>query len=349
MILSKDCDISGMFSFLTGFGQQWKDALQANKYRDFSIVKNRDVSRIFIAGMGGSAIAGEIVVRWSAENLMTSVQVIRDYEVRNLQTNDMVICTSYSGNTEETLSVFTQAKKIGTPIVGISSGGKLQNFCEQSNIPYFQIPSGFAPRAALGHSLVTLAGILVRIVPDFIQLYQKLGSAIEMIEENIFQWSNLNNTDNLAVEIAKFFGAGIPIIYTEAGLWESVGTRWRGQISENAIVLAYSSAIPEMNHNEIVGYDTTNDHKMQFRSLIIKTENTHPRIVARMNFMEKMLGSQGKLITISGQHPFLALLSSFQLADFVSFYLAIIRRVDPSPVVIIEALKKELAKKTFLL
>ncbi|MBL7053024.1 MAG: bifunctional phosphoglucose/phosphomannose isomerase [Candidatus Marinimicrobia bacterium] len=341
-IIEQSSDRSDMYRFLVEFDNQWDEAIFADSNRDYSAVREyKNIQRIIIAGMGGSAIAGEIVSRYASLNLAIPVFIVRNYQLPLIKPNDLVICASYSGNTEETLSAFSGA--IGNcRVIGISSGGELAKRCRAESIPHFLLPKGFPPRCAFGHSLITLSGILKELNLGFGDFFRELKDLSPLIRENINRWKIENN--NFAVQIASFLQEGIPLIYTETGLMESVGVRWRGQISENAKILAYNSAIPEMNHNEIVGWDNSFSHIGNFRCVMLRTSNCHPRNSRRMDLVSEHIGKNCMIAEIDSRKSEVENVISFiQLGDFVSYYLAMLKKIDPSPVKTIDWLKSQLA------
>jgi len=339
-IIDQTSDKSEMYRFLVEFDNQWDEAISADTNRDYSAVREyKNIQRIIIVGMGGSAIAGEIVSRYATLNLAIPAMIIRNYQLPSVLPNDLVICASYSGNTEETLSAFSEA--LGKcKMIGIFSGGELAEQCRIENLPHFLLPKGFPPRCAFGHSLVTLAGILKELNLGFGGFFCTLKDAAPLIKENIDRWE----TGNLAMQIASFLHKSIPLIYTETGLMESVGVRWRGQISENSKMLAYNSTIPEMNHNEIVGWDSSFSHAKNFRCVLLRTANCHPRNFRRMELVSEHIGENSMIVEIDSRKSELENVISFiQLGDFVSFYLAMLKKIDPSPVKTIDWLKSQLA------
>ena len=283
--------------------------------------------RIIVSGMGGSGISG--LIASSLSNAFEDLQVIpwTNYELPKwVNKKDLIICISYSGNTAETLSAANRAIEIGCKLEVITTGGKLEELAIQNNFNITKIESGHQPRAALPLLLKPL-------------LY-KIG--ISDLNEQIDEVCRLKTDVKEAQIIAKQINGKLPCIYTN-GLLTPVGYRWRCQIEENAKILAMNHEIPEMNHNEIVGW--TNSPSNMAVILIRdnkESETIKNRINATMNIAWTSKGIGITEIYAKGKHPLTRIISMVLLGDLVSIELAKLNSVDPTPVRIIEDLKKAL-------
>jgi len=319
-------DSQNMLQVIKDFPKQCREAL--NLPRGISV--SGQIDNIIITGMGGSAIGGDLLKIYLSE-INVPVYVNRDYKLpRFVNENSLVFAVSYSGNTEETLSSLKDAKARNAKIIGITSGGKLSEECEK----VITIPSGLQPRAALGYSFFPMLGVLhntniIRVKNDDLN---------EMMDI-------LNRTDKFisrGEELAKKLKDKIPIIYASDALG-AIAFRWKTQINENAKIAASYNVFSEMNHNEIAGYKGM-DRK--FTAVIIKDKYDNDRIKKRMDICKGLMEMTVDVeeIETQGESLLARMFSTVYLGDFVSYYLALSNRVDPSPVEIIEELKKKLVE-----
>tara|TARA_B110000438_G_scaffold172521_1_gene164908 strand:+ start:2098 stop:3039 length:942 start_codon:yes stop_codon:yes gene_type:complete len=280
--------------------------------------------RLIISGMGGSGISG--LIASALFNINGKLQIVpwTNYDLPKwVNRNDQIICISYSGNTAETLSAANKAIEIGCKLDVITTGGELEKLAIQNNLDITKIESGHQPRAALPLLLKPL-------------LY-KIG--MPNLDEQIKEVYELELDVKEAKKIAKKIGGKLPCIYSN-GLLTPVGYRWRCQIEENAKVLAMNHEIPEMNHNEIVGW--TNAPK-NMAVILIRDNNESRTIMNRINATKNIAwDSKGIEVTeihAKGKHPLTRIISMILLGDLVSIELAKLNSIDPTPVRIIEDLK----------
>jgi len=283
--------------------------------------------RILISGMGGSGIGGLIASALS--NQIGNLQVIpwANYGLPQwVNENDQIICISYSGNTAETLSAAKKAIDIGSKLEVITTGGELEKLAIQNNLNITKIEKGHQPRAALP---LLLKPLLYKIgIPD--------------LDKQITEISSLEIDLKKARQIAEQIDGKLPCIYSN-GLLTPVGYRWRCQIEENAKILAMSHEIPEMNHNEIVGW--TNPLK-NIAVILIRDNIENEAVKNRIN-ATKTIAWTSKGINITeiyaiGKYPLTRIISMILLGDLVSIELAKLNSIDPTPVQIIENLKEVL-------
>lgn len=340
-------DPGNMYNRIFDFPEQMADALRIGQRwqinaRDFAGVKN-----IVVIGMGGSAIGGDLVRSFLSSKLLIPFHVCRHYVLPEyIDDETLVIASSYSGNTEETLAALDDTLARKAMIVAMSTGGLLKDVANLNDIPVAILPPGLQPRAALGYSVVPLLvflekiGLVKNVAKEITDIITRLQTYRERyIEDNpVLQ--------NPAKNIAQKIHGKIPIIYSGPTLTDVVAVRWKGQICENAKNLAFANHFAEFNHNELVGWsDTVRAHREHLAVIVLRDSDDHPQIRKRMNIVEGIIKEQSvELIEVHsrGTLPFERMLSLVQLGDFVSYYLAVLNNVDPTPVEVIEFLKKEL-------
>jgi len=305
-----------------------------------------DYDLVIILGMGGSAIGGELISACFGNDLKIPLFVVRDYDIPSfVSKKTLVIAVSYSGNTEEILSAYRRAREKGASIVSFSSGGKIKKEADDAGHPHLVLPSGFAPRAAIAYTflppllLLAKLGIIPDIIPD-------IEEACSILDELFIEWSpELPTENNLPKKVAGEIWGKIPLIYG-SGPWASVAYRWKCQINENAKLHAFSHSLPEMNHNEIMGWAQPAIDYEKFAPVLLRgTEN--PRNALRAELLKNYLPQKVKLLEFKGKGKSILaqVFSLVYLGDLVSV-LAIKGKVDPLPVLLIENLKKELAHET---
>ena len=313
-----------MLQVIKDFPKQCREALGLPK----GISASGKINNIVIAGMGGSAMGGDLLKIYLS-NTNIPVYVNRDYKVPNfVDENSLVFAVSYSGNTEETLSALNAAKEKKAQIIGITSGGKLSEECEK----VVNIPSGLQPRAALGYLFFPMLGILhntniIRVKND------ELNEMMDILKQT-------DKFNEQGEELSKKLKEKIPIIYASEALG-AIAFRWKTQINENAKMPAFYNVFSEMNHNEIAGYKSM-DHK--FSVVMILDKNDNDRVKKRMNICKEIMEEYVEVeeVETQGESLLARMFSAIYLGDYVSYYMALWNRVDPSPVDIIEGMKKKL-------
>jgi len=327
-----------MKSFIEQFPHQLEEAY-TNAFKFEFNGNQKDFQNVVILGLGGSAFGGELIKNYCERTLPIPVIIVRDYTIPNfVSQNSLVIASSYSGNTEETLSAFQQSLEAGANIVCITSGGKLLDFAKNYRLSYIQLPLGYPPRAAAGFSFISKLSIInkLSLIPDFHKDFQESLQFLHSFSD----WNNV-------YEMVEFFYGKIPVIYSSPSN-ESVAIRLRQQIQENSKQLCWHHVIPEMNHNELVGWELPLHLLTQTHVLIIRSSYDHQRIQYRMDFVKEKL--QSKQVSVSelylkGNNRMSQLLYGIHWSDWVSYYLAEKNQVDPSPVAVIDELKNSLAAK----
>jgi glucose/mannose-6-phosphate isomerase len=342
-------DKSDMFSKLLNFHEQIKEAVEIGNKVKLNIGKK--INKIVLTGLGGSAIAGDLLRSYLFNEIKVPLFVNRDYFLpKFVDQNTLLVVSSYSGNTEETISAYKDGVKKKAKIICITSNGEIEKIALKKKHPIIKIPSGYPPRTALGYSFFPLLVVLSKL--GFIKSKKReIAETIKLIEEKSKVYSNPEHEENLAYKIAVRIAGSIPFIYA-SGKFDTVAMRWACQIEENAKVLAHFNVFPELNHNEIVGW--SGEVEGGFKELmnkisvvILRDDDEHERIKHRIEITDELIRPYaGEVLNIysEGKTPLARIFSQIYLGDWVSFYLAILNKVDPTPVKPIEYLKSELAK-----
>lgn len=339
-------DPKGMRNLILNFPQQAEEAVVIGNAAmiKFSISK---IQNIIITGLGGSAIGGDLLRAYCADKCDVPVIVNRHYYFPEyVGKNSLVIISSYSGNTEETISAYKDAIKRKAKIFCITSGGEVEKIAKKYKHPYIKIPGGLPPRAALGYSFFPTLIALSKL--GFIKDQKKeIKETLALLHSLSKKYSDHDSSDNKALNLAKTLHGKLPLIYSGADKLDTVNTRWRGQITENAKTLAFGHVFPELNHNEIVGWEVLKDLMKNIHVVILRDKEDYKRIQLRMDITKGIIGDLADGITevySEGTSLLARTFSLLYLADWLSFYLAMLNGVDPSPVKKIDFLKDELGK-----
>lgn len=329
-----------MDELISGFTAQLKRAMEIGE--NAKLGKNKfPIRNIVISGLGGSGIGGTILSNVLRDDLAVPVIVNKEYHIPAfVNENTLVIISSYSGNTEETLSALMQAFKKGAQIVCITSGGLIQEYAETNDIDFVNIDGGSPPRAAFGQSFVQLLYILFHLglLEDGFKQYLKDAIALLDAEEEEIKAQ--------AKEIAAKLNNKIPVIYSDAK-FEGVSIRFRQQINENSKMLCWHHVVPEMNHNELVGWRERNEN---IAVVFIRNNKDFERNQERMEFTKEVVrqfASDIVEIYSKGDYDLVRSLYLIHLTDWVSYYLAELKGVDAVEVDIIGRLKSKLAEHPF--
>ena len=338
---AKSLDSSNMEKVILDFPKQFQAGIKAAEKTTLkSYTFLTPPENIIICGMGGSALPGDILVALRP----LDVFVHKSYGLPPQAGNDsFVICVSYSGNTEETLSAFSEALKKKLPLIAITTGGKLEELCKKNSIPLALIPSPYIPpRLALGVQFAALLQILVNhnLLPEsLIKELLKLGQSLKS-----------KKLEGQGKELAKKIYQKIPIIYASKQFRE-VGLIWKNSLNETAKILAISNYFPELNHNETVGFWRVNERQISNKELlviILRDPEDHPRVLKQMEITRDIIKKEGvevKVIDIQGKSKLEKLFSTVLLGFWTSYELAMDYGVDPTPVKTIEDLKRRLKEK----
>jgi glucose/mannose-6-phosphate isomerase len=302
-------------------------------------------SKVIVCGMGGSAIGGDLLCEWVSSISDVPCGVHRSYSVpSHLNEDSLVIVASYSGNTEETLNMFEDAMKKKARIVAVTSGGELARNAERLGIPCAKVPSGMVPRASLGFMLGAMIGILERI--EMVSAGEQIEDTVRVLKGVIDSCKpSVKTIENPAKRLAHELMGHVPVV-VGYGISRPVAKRWANQLNENAKVLAFSSEIPELNHNEIVGW-MKDGLSRGFAAIILDSEQGNMALTRRVEATKNMLTRVASVHRVKslGRSPLAQLFSLVLVGDYVSAYLGILRGEDPSTNEPIDELKSVLAKK----
>ena len=306
--------------------------------------KNLKIAQKFggvcVCGMGGSALPGNVLELFlKQKNINVPLILCRDYDLPAQVKKDwLIVCVSYSGNTEETISCLIQAKKKNLKIAAIASGGKLKTLSNKHNIPCALIPKGLQPRMALGYQFSALiqllenAGIIKHGSKEILSLEKKLESK---------KWEKQGK------KLAKKLINKTPVIYASSNL-KTLARIWKIKFNENSKTPAFWNYFPELNHNEMAGFENNFQFSIfnfQFYFIIIEDKNDHPRIKKRMNLTAQLLkqqGLKGETIKLKGKSLMEKFFSNVLFSEWTSYYLALEYKIDPEPVKLVEKLKKQM-------
>ena len=343
--LLKSIDKENMFDVLKNFHNQIKDAVQIAEKIDVTSIDTSGINNIVVNGLGGSAIGGDFARSYTTYEIAVPIFVNRNYSLPSFVNSDTLsIISSYSGNTEETNSAYNEAIKRNCKIICISSGGSVEKTALDNKHLLVKIPGGLQPRCALGYSFFTLIILLSKL--GFIKILSSdIDAVISNIERKSVLYTEFNSEENLAIKLANELKGKLPIVYSSVDILDVVNLRWRGQLSENAKVLAYGNFLPEMNHNELVGWKLNEDILKKIVVLMLEDDEDNERIKLRMEItsgiMEKYADNIIKLKG-EGNKRLERIFDLVCLGDWVSYYLAILNKIDPTPVEAIDFLKNKL-------
>ena len=310
--------------------------------------RHRDVDRVVVLAMGGSAIGAELVGAVAGDRLRVPLIGHRDYGLPGwVDERTLVVAASHSGETVETLSGASEARERGVPLVVVSTGGELGRQAQEEGLPYLRYELPGQPRAAVGFGLCLVHELLARL--DLITDPDPFGPAVQALESILERNAPGVETDaNAAKQLAWSIFGRIPVIYG-AGLMSAVAHRWKTQLNENAKAWAMHEPMPEANHNAIEG--SLNPRELSDALYVVELRDpTEPgQITARYRAVEELLGERAtnrSVVWADGPSPLARALTGVAMGDLVSVYLAILYQTDPTPVTLLAMLKERLARAT---
>lgn len=340
----ENIDREGMWQKLCAFPRHWREAMDFTEDVEWNIDKSR-IRSVCFAGMGGSSVGADLIRAYSIKSCPVPVSVVRDYEIPGwVDENTLYIACSFSGNTEETLSTLEAARDRGAQLFAVTSGGRLLVEASREGFGYIKVPGGFPYRAALGYTFVPLFRLF-----QYLEYNPENEEALEetagMLDKQMKLYSNPD--ENRALTIARELLDTLPIIYAGNELTDPVAWRWRTQMEENAKTLSYGNRLPEMTHNEIVGWDQIAHLTGRLSVLMLQDKEDNPRVSQRMQIVRDLIEDQTVFVTrirSLGSSRLARQFSLVQLGDWVSVYVALLNSVDPTPVAKIDLLKDRLAE-----
>ncbi len=308
---------------------------------------NRAIMNIIVAGMGGSALAADMAKVLLSTKLAVPFEVVKGYSLPDYaQANTLVIASSHSGNTEETVACLNQAIERGCQIAVIATGGRLENIAAEYDIMYGVIPHDTEPRMAVIYNLRVLLRVLNVYALIDEELYNEAGEAEQWLKNESELWGADAPTErNYAKQLALVAVGKTPVFYG-GSLMAPLAYKWKISWNENAKNVAFWNFLPEFNHNEFIGW-TSHPIDKPFAVFDLVSEHENPRILKRFSLSDQLLSGlrpKSTIVPIAGDSVLKQMLWGGILADFVSIYVAILNNVDPTRVDLIEKFKLELAK-----
>lgn len=306
----------------------------------------RQINKIVVAGMGGSALAALLVKVWLKDVLSIPFEIVRTYNLPEYVGSDtLVIASSYSGNTEETLSALDQAKSRGAQTAIIASGGALIDIATVDSIAHVQLPNGMQPRMAVIFNLKALVSILANFAIVDNRYLNEITDLSDWLQQETSAWAGDVTTDKNYAKQLALLAVGKTAIFYGGSITAPVAYKWKISWNENAKNVAFYNELPEFNHNEFIGW-TSHPVEKPFAVFDLISSKEHSQVLKRFEVSDRLLsGKRPKAtrIELAGDTVLAQLLWGSILADFVSIYVAILNGVDPTPVALIEKLKAELA------
>ena len=306
-----------------------------------------EVNKVVILGMGGSAMGGDLLSSLAVSEAKLPILVHRDYNLPAfVDAGTLVIASSYSGNTEETLSSFGQALKTESKKLVITTGGRLRRMAEERNVPVFSFTYKAQPRAALAFSFLPVLGFLQKLgfLNDKSADVREMVVVLEQLSQRINE--NIPASQNPAKQLAKRLYGYLPLIYG-AGIVAEVGHRWKTQLNENSKAWAFYEVFPELNHNAVVGYQFPPELASKIVVVLLRSAYLTERIQLRYQVTCQLL-EQAKvgyqIVDGDGSGALSQVMSLVLFGDYVSYYLALLYKIDPTPVKAIDYLKEKLGK-----
>ncbi len=296
-------------------------------------VKKEDIDCIVIAGMGGSALAGEILKTYL--DIEIPIVIVRDYTLpKFVNERSIVFSCSYSGNTEETIASLREATKRKCKIISMSVGGKLEGYSKEFKLKHIKLPKGMQPRNSYGYMFFIMLKILEnsKIVPD---QAEEIASTYQIL--------NKSGYVEKAQHIVNEIDGKIPIIYSSDKM-KAVAYKWKIGFNETGKVKAFYNIFPELNHNELVGYTHVKD---PFHVIILKNEKDHPKVKKRMDITKGLISSKKVEVTemeFKGKSALARIFSAIYMGDWACFLLSLKQGIDPSPVDMVEDFKAKMKK-----
>ena len=309
------------------------------------------VESIAVLGMGGSGVSGDVVQAVVEPRLPIPWRTIKSYGPMPewVGRNTLVFAVSYSGSTEETLAAIAEAHERGARSVAVSSGGPLQEFAEANGLAHIAIPTGLQPRASLGYLTLPILAALVEmgLVPD---MQDDVDEALSVLGELEKRCNRTRPTvENPAKDLARRIVGKVPVVYGGYGLGSVAAYRFKCDLNEYGKTPAFWHEFPELNHNEIVGWNQLGDlTKERFVGILLRHEDEHPRIQLRYEITRSLVEDElaGWVeVPAQGQSPLVRLLSLILVTQLAAIYVGLAYEIDPGPVEVIQNLKKQLAER----
>jgi glucose/mannose-6-phosphate isomerase len=338
----KAVDPDGQLEDILGLPDQLRDALW--RVESAGLEAHDAPGGLIVAGMGGSAIGGALARAALGDRASRPIVLARGYALPAWATPDAtILCASYSGNTEETLAVYEAAGALGARRIVATTGGKLAESARADGVAVIPLPGGFQPRAAVAYSLVVALEV-AGLCGAGDRLHAEIDVAAAHAEQLVHEWGPDGADDSLAKTLARGLHGTVPQI-AGAGLTAPIAYRWKTQFNENAKTPCFAHELPELDHNEIVGWHGARELG-RFSAVFLDDSDLHPRTRQRIELTRGLIAAEAaatyRVESVGGSSTE-RLVSLVLLGDLVSLYVAVLRGVDPTPVELIDRLKSALA------
>jgi len=345
--LSRDAiasvDRSGQLDDVLSLPEHLRDALW--RVDSAHLEPHDSAGGLVVAGMGGSAIGAALALAALGDHASRPIFAARTYGLPPWTTPDTtVLCSSYSGETEEALACFDAAGALGARRIVATTGGRLAELARGEGVPVIPLPGGFAPRAAVGYLTVAVLEVAA-LCGAGPRMATEIDVAASHSDQLAREWGPDGPDDGVAKMLARGLYDSVPVVIG-AGLTAPLAYRWKTQFNENAKVPSFSAELPEMDHNELVGW-TSSSALGRFSAVFLDDCDVHPRIKQRIAMTEKLIAPAATAtfrVETSGQTTVERVVSLVLLGDLVSIYLATLSGVDPGPIQPIEDLRQALAE-----
>lgn len=337
-------DMAALVAAIPEHIERASEAIRAEPWR----LPISDPDLLAVGGMGGSAIAGELTAALGVDRMPRPMLIVRDYHwPASVGGQSLALLSSNSGNTEETLALDAEARSRGVPRVAMASGGTLAERCTRDGVHLHRVPGGMPPRAALFHSWVPLTELVhaLRWTPDPAPAWGDTAALLRERARTI--GASRPEGSNPAKQLARAIAGRLPFVYSAPGGAAAAATRWRQQFNENAKLHAHSAAVPELNHNEIVGWQSSGDASRSIAVLVLRDAEDSAEASLRLSLTAEYADRQGAAvheIAAVGGSRIARLASLVQFGDYLSLYLALLGGVDPTDIASIDAFKRRLAE-----
>ncbi len=343
-------DSAGMYDAVRTFPKQWREGREIAIRADLQRIRREAYRQVVVVGMGGSAIGGEFLRALALDEASAPVFVSRSYALPAwVGPETVVMASSYSGDTEETLAAFEEALARKASVACVTSGGAMLERARAEGLPFVQVPGGMQPRAAFGYSLTALLTLAERM--DLLTFdADSWDETLALLDKQAATLAAPEAPDNQALKLAEALKDRLPFIYSSEGLLEGVNLRWRNQIQENSKTLAAGNVFPELNHNEIMGWERRTAWHEHLGVVVLRDRGDHARVRRRMEVTRDLLAERAgfwREVHSLGASKLARVMSLVHLGDWVSLYLSVLHQIDPTPIPLINLLKRALQDSKF--
>jgi glucose/mannose-6-phosphate isomerase len=339
-------DPGGMLGLVASLGSQLREGFGRGRAAA-DLPSGSGVSAIVVAGMGGSGVAGDVLRSLYADRLPIPICVVKGYRLPEFcRRNTLVVASSFSGNTAETLAAFAEAASRGCRLVAITVGGELGVAAAGEDAALVRVPDDVSvPRAALGYLVGAVLGVLdaMGLLPPATGDVDRAGAVLDELGRSL--GADRGSSENEAKALASWLLGRTPVVWGTEGLAEAAAIRWKSQCNENAKVPALAGILPELDHNDIEGWSPGSGSG--FGLVVLRHQGEDPRVARRVGATLEAIeaaGLESREVGARGDTPIERVLSLIMVGDFVTTYLGVARGVDPTPIPILTGLKERLRR-----